>query len=112
VAKAYRISRPLPNVSAFAAPFVDEEPDEEPASPEFQRYVTARQTEAEQKQHRAGRRVLRWAIYTVLSFIVATRAPGWWSFLGWWSTIAWGTGTLFALEAWNVERIVSSLEPD
>ncbi len=108
-AKAVRLSRPLPSVSPFAERFIEPEA-EEPES--FDRYVAQRQREARAKETICGKRAGRWAIYAVVSLLVALNVHGWWAAAAWCSMLVWGTGAIFSLEECNVQRIAAAMRSD
>ena len=105
--------RARPMVSSWAAPFVDEYSEQHESRQDgFQAYVAERQAQARDEKAESLKRAGRWVLYAVVSFLIATHTPGWWSFAGWCSTLLWGTGAIFALEQANVARIVSTMGPE
>jgi hypothetical protein len=114
------VSKPLPTVSPWAEPFVDDE-DESQLAPRPRRRAGRRdaffakvaemQADARRRQTEHGRRAARWAGYTVVCFLFATHTPGWWSFFFWCVMLTWGLGAILQLEAWNIARLESTLSP-
>jgi hypothetical protein len=111
--RAHNPSKPLPDISPFAAQFVDDdEPETQPRGGHRDAFLTRileMQNAAHAQQTINGRRFWIWTGYGLICWFISMHTSGPFSFWVWWAGIAWGSAALSAAMRWNNARIESTL---
>lgn len=122
------MANPMKRVSAYAAPFVDENDDLGEDAPTYQAtprlgrprdardafQVKIAQLHAEAKSRATayGRKARTWCIYCAIAFgISLLPLPHWIGFWMFWIAVFHGVRGFGAVYEWNVARIESTLSP-